>query len=166
MRRVRLAGARGPPVGVVKTRSLSLQAGPTDSRSSFCRSLCSLRLLGAEAGDEVEVDVGGAVGVGVFAEPVDGDAAEPVDEVVGDGDVCGGDRETAVAVGDLRGEFVGGYSPGGAVDADAFAGAVGGEDVAGGFPAAVLAPVDGSSAVGASLLALGGGHRAASSRWR
>src|SRR5690606_16644891 len=123
-------------------------------------------LLSAEAGDEVEADAGGVAGVGVLAEPVDGDAAEPGGEVVADGAVGGGDRETAVAVGDLLDEFIGGFSPRAAVDPDAFAAAVGGEDVAGGFPAAVLALVDGAFAVGAGLLALGGGHRAASSRWR
>src|SRR4051794_25740666 len=86
--------------------------------------------------------------------------------LVAEGAVCGGEREAAVAVGDLLGEFVGSLSAGGAVDADAFGGAVGGEDVAGGFPAAVFSLVDGAFAVGAGLLALGGGHRAASSRWR
>lgn len=105
-------------------------------------------LLGAEAGDEVEADAGGVSGLGVLAEPVDGDAVQPVGEVVADGAVGGGDREAAVAVGDLLGEFVSGLPPRGAVDADAFAGAVGGEDVSGGFPAAVLALVDGAFAVG------------------
>lgn len=104
--------------------------------------------------------------MGVLAEPVDGDAAERVGEVVADGAVGGGDGQPAVAVGDLLGEFVGGLSAGGATDADAFAGAVGGEDVAGGFAAPVLALLDGALAIGTGSLALGGGHRAASSRWR
>ncbi|MER5709356.1 hypothetical protein [Streptomyces sp. NPDC002122] len=104
--------------------------------------------------------------MGVLAEPVEGDVAQPVCEVVTNGVVGGCNGQAAVAVGDLLGESVGGFSPGGAIDADAFAGAVGGEDVAGGFPAAVLALIDGAFAVGADLLALGGGHRAASSRWR
>lgn len=114
----------------------------------------------------MEADAGGVAGVGVLAEPVDGDAAQPVGEVVAEGAVGGGDGEAAVAVGDLLGELVGRVLAGGAVDADAFAGAVGGEDVASGLPAAVLALVDGAFAVGAGLLALGGGHQAASSRWR
>lgn len=42
-RRVRLAGSRGRPVGVVKTRPLSLQAGPAVSRFLSCCCLCSLR---------------------------------------------------------------------------------------------------------------------------
>ncbi|GAA2802117.1 hypothetical protein GCM10019017_54810 [Streptomyces showdoensis] len=96
-------------------------------------------LLGAEAGDEVEADAGGVAGVGVLAEPVDGDAAEPVGQIVADGAVGGGDRETAVAVGDLLGEFVGGFTPRAAVDADAFAGAAWGEGVSDGFPTAVFA---------------------------
>ncbi|GHE83685.1 hypothetical protein GCM10018772_02710 [Streptomyces fumanus] len=120
------------------------------------------QLLLAEAGDEVPIDAGGVAGVGVLAESVDGDAAEPVGEVVADGAVGGGDRETAVAVGD----FLGGSSPCAAVDPDAWAAAVGGEDLAGGFPAAVLALVEDAFAVGAGLLPLGGGHQAASSRWR
>ncbi len=64
--------------------------------------------LGAEAWDEVEADAGGVAGVSVFAEPVDGDAAEPVGQVLADGAVCGGDGQAAVAIGDLLGEFVGG----------------------------------------------------------
>ncbi len=42
-RGVRLAGLRGRPVGVVKTRPLSRQAGPAVSRSLSCRCLCFLR---------------------------------------------------------------------------------------------------------------------------
>lgn len=114
----------------------------------------------------MEADAGGVSGVGVLAEPVNGDTAEPVGQVVTERAVSSGDRQPAVAVGDLLGELVGRVLACGAVDADAFAGAVGGEDVAGGFPAAVLSLVDGAFAVGAGLLALGGDHQAASSRWR
>ncbi|RLV66745.1 hypothetical protein STAN_2266 [Streptomyces sp. CBMAI 2042] len=42
-RRVRLAGSRGRPVGVVNTSPLSLQSGPAVSHSLSCRPLCSLR---------------------------------------------------------------------------------------------------------------------------
>lgn len=52
----------------------------------------SRELLGAEAGYEVEANAGGVAGVGVLAEPVDGDAAGPVGEIVADGAVSGGDR--------------------------------------------------------------------------
>ena len=55
----------------------------------------------------------------------------------------------AVAGGDLLGELGQGFLAGGAVDADALAGVACGEDVSGGFPAAVLALVDGAVAVGA-----------------
>ncbi|MEU9841543.1 hypothetical protein AB0C69_20210 [Actinomadura sp. NPDC048032] len=111
----------------------------------------------------VEADAGGVSDVGVLPKPVDSDAVQPVSQVVADGAVGGGDGEAAVAVGDLFGELVGRLFACGAVDADAFAGAIGSEDVAGGFPAAVLALVDGAFAVGAAL-ALGCGHQAASSR--
>jgi hypothetical protein len=77
--------------------------------------------------------------VGVLAEPVNGDTAKPVRQVVTERAVSSGDRQPTVTVDDLLGELVGRILAGGAVDADAFAGAVGGEDVAGGFPAAVLA---------------------------
>lgn len=77
---------------------------------------------------------------------MDSDAAEPVCEVHAKGAVRCRDREAAVAVGDLLGEFVGGVLAGGAVDADAFAAAGGGQYVTGGFSAAVLALVDGAFA--------------------
>jgi hypothetical protein len=40
-------------------------------------------LLPSETGDEVETDAGGVAGVGVLAEPVDGDGLEPVRQVCG-----------------------------------------------------------------------------------
>lgn len=64
-------------------------------------------LLGAEAGDEVEVYAGGVAGVGVLAEPVDGGVVQPVGEVVVKRAVGGGDVQASVAVGDLLGKFVG-----------------------------------------------------------
>lgn len=108
-------------------------------------------LLGAEAGLEVETDAGGVAGVGVLPQPVDGDAAQPVREVDADRAVGGGDGKSAVAVGDLLGEFVGGVLAGGAVDADALASGVGGEDVASCFPTAISSLVDGAFAVRAGL---------------
>lgn len=93
---------------------------------------------------------------------------EPVGEELGDGGVADAGGQAAVADGDRFGEFVGGFLVGGVVDTDAFAGAAGGEDVSGGFPAAVFSLVDGSVAVGAGPAGGGGrgGHQAAScSRW-
>ena len=121
--------------------------------------------LGAEAGVEVEADGGGVAGVGVLPQVVDGDAVQPVREVGAHGAVRRCDGQAAVAGGDLLGELGEGFLAGGAVDADALAGVAGGEDVSGGFPAAVLALVDSSVAVGAD--AAGGGrarcgHQAAS----
>jgi hypothetical protein len=62
-------------------------------------------LLPTEAGDEVEPGDGGVAGVGVLAEPVDGDALQPVGEERGDAALRGGDEEAAVAGGDLLGEL-------------------------------------------------------------
>lgn len=44
----------------------------------------------------VEADACGVAGVGAFAEPVDGDAAEPAGEVVAYGAVGGGDGHVVV----------------------------------------------------------------------
>jgi hypothetical protein len=115
-------------------------------------------LFRSEAGGEVESDAGGVSGVRGLADAVDGDGVEPVREMGGPRGVGGGVGDAAVAVGDLLGEFVGGFLAGGGVDADASVGAVGGEDVSGGFPAAVLALVDGAFAVRSGPL--GGGHQA------
>jgi hypothetical protein len=87
--------------------------------------------------------------VGVLAEVVDGNGLQPVRQVCGQAALSGRDGEAEVAVGDLLGELGEGFLAGGAVDADAAAGVAGGEDVSGGLPAAVLALVDGSVAVGA-----------------
>lgn len=97
--------------------------------------------------------------MGVLAELVDGDSVEPVRQVRGHAALRGRDREPAVAGGDLLRELGQGLLAGGAVDADALAGVAGGKDVSGGLPAAVLALVHGSVAVGAD--AAGGGGRVA-----
>lgn len=86
-------------------------------------------LLAAEAGYDVEADAGVIAGVGGLPEPVDDDAAQPVRQVGTKGAVGSGDGSALVAGGDAFGELVGGFLAGGAVDADALAGAVGGEDV-------------------------------------
>ncbi|GFN06606.1 hypothetical protein Smic_51620 [Streptomyces microflavus] len=103
----------------------------------------------------MEADAGGVAGVGVLPHLVDGDAVQPVLQVRADGDVGCRDGQAEVAGGDLLGELGQGLLAGGAVDADALAGVAGGEDVSGGFPAAVLALVDGSVAVGAGAGAAG-----------
>lgn len=124
-------------------------------------------LLLAQAGDEVEAGDGGVAGVGVLAELVDGDVLQPVRQVRAEAALRGRREEAAVTGGDLLGEFGQGFLTGGAVDVDAFAGVAGGEDVSGGFPALVLALVDGSVAVGADAAGGGGvagcGHQAAAS---
>jgi hypothetical protein len=112
----------------------------------------------------VEARDGRVSGVRSGAQAVDGYGVEPVGEVLGDGSVADASRQAAVADGDGLGQLVGGFLAGGAVDADALAGAAGGEDVSGGFPAAVLALVDGSVTVGTAAAGCraGSGHQAAS----
>jgi hypothetical protein len=76
-------------------------------------------------------------GVGGLAELVDGDVLQPVPQVGGQAALGSDDGDAAVAGGGLLGELDECFLAGGAVDADALAGVAGGEDVAGGFPAAV-----------------------------
>jgi len=107
-------------------------------------------LFPSEAGDEVPVDAGGVAGVGVLAEVVDGDVVQPVRQVRIHTALGGEDGEAAVAGGDLLGELGQGLIAGGAVDADAAAGVAGGEDVSGGFPAAVFSLITCPVASGAA----------------
>lgn len=140
-------------------------------RTSLAASLASFFL--PRPGMRYWLAQGGVAGVGGLAEVVDGDVLQPVRQECREAALGGDDGDAAVAGGGLLGELGQGFLAGGAVDADAFAGVAGGEDVAGGFPAAVLALVDGAVAVGADPARTGGGgvgvggggHQAASSSW-
>nr|BEK64677.1 hypothetical protein KPHV_19040 [Kitasatospora purpeofusca] len=99
--------------------------------------------------------------MGGLAHAVHRDGVEPVRDPVADGALRVDHWDAPVAGGLGFGELVHGLLAGPAVDVEALAVAVGGEDVGGGFPAAVLALEDGSFAVGAVLLL--GCHQAASS---